>query len=486
MRAKNSSLYDLTGNLPISGISMDSRIVKPGDLFFALNSLYIDEAVRKSAKLIICEKIPVKKYDIPVIQVDDLRNKIGSFSAEFYGYPSKNLHLIGVTGTNGKTSCTHFIAQAFKMAGFKSAAMGTLGNGLIDHIIPGTHTTPDSVLLQQLLADFSAQQTDFVSMEASSHGLDQGRLNGTIIETAVFTNLTRDHLDYHQSMENYARAKFRLFEHIGLKYAVLNLDDPYGFEWAKKLRADHSKLEVYGITLKSQNSQLNYNIDIPIISAENIKTTTMGLTAKINSPWGENILKTHLLGQFNLSNLLCVLTVLGIYNISLEKILEYLYQLKTVPGRMETFGGTSGKPLIIIDYAHTPDALLKTLQALREHCAGELWCIFGCGGDRDQGKRPEMGAIAEQYADQVILTDDNPRTENPAEIIADIRKGLNSSKNTLIEHDRRRAIEHALSSTKTGDIILIAGKGHETYQEINGKRIPYSDDLAVKMLLLNP
>lgn len=481
MLTKTRALNDLIGNLSISGISMDSRAVKPGDLFFALNPLYIDEAVQKGAKYIICEKMPVKKYDIPVIQIDNLRNKIGLFSAEFYHFPSKNMHIIGVTGTNGKTSCTHFIAQAFKMAGFKSAVIGTLGNGLIDHINPGTHTTPDPVVLQQILADFYHQKTDFVAMEASSHGLQQGRLNGTMIETAIFTNLTRDHLDYHETIENYAQAKFHLFEQPGLKYAVLNLDDPYGFEWAKKLRSTYSHLDIYGITA---NATLPL-IDIPIISAREIKTNITGLTAKIISPWGKNTLKTHLLGKFNLSNLLCVLTVLGIYNISLENSLSYLAELKTAPGRMQALGGNSGRPLIIIDYAHTPDALLKTLQALREHCEGNLWCIFGCGGDRDQGKRPEMGAIAEQYSDQIILTDDNPRSENPAQIIADIRKGLNSSKNIIIEHDRRRAIEHALNSTKEGDIILIAGKGHETYQEIDDQKIPYNDFLAVKMLLLN-
>jgi len=481
VNTRNLSLNDLTGGLPITGISMDSRSVKSGDLFFALNPLYIDEAVQNGAKVIISEKMPVKKYPIPVIQIDNLRNKIGLFSAEFYHYPSKNMHLIGVTGTNGKTSCTHFIAQAFKMAGFKSAVMGTLGNGLIEHILPGTHTTPDPVLLQQLLADFDQQKTDFVAIETSSHGLEQGRLNGTIIETAVFTNLTRDHLNYHQNMENYAQAKFHLFEQTDLKYAVLNLDDVYGLAWANQLRTSHSKLEIYGITT---NSSLPL-IDIPIISAGNIQTHLTGLTAQIKSPWGENHLKTHLLGKFNLSNLLCVLTVLGIYHISLENIFSYLAELKTAPGRMQALGGNSGRPLVIIDYAHTPDALLKTLQALREHCEGDLWCIFGCGGDRDQGKRPEMGAAAEQYSDQIILTDDNPRSENPAQIIADIRKGLNSSKNIIIEHDRRRAIEHALNSTKEGDIILIAGKGHETYQEISGQKIPYNDNLTVKMLLLD-
>jgi len=481
VQTKNLSLHDLIGNMPITGISMDSRTVKPGDLFFALNPLYIDEAVQKGAKIIICEKAPIKKYNIPIIPTDDLRNKIGIFASEFYHQPSKNLHIIGVTGTNGKTSCTHFIAQAFKMAGFKSAVMGTLGNGFIEHINPGTHTTPDPILLQQLLADFAQQKTDFIAMEASSHGLEQGRLNGVNIETGVFTNLTRDHLDYHQNMENYAQAKFRLFEHQGLKHAVLNLDDAYGLEWAKKLKSTYPKLDIYGITTSSTLPI----IDIPIISAGKIQTSITGLTAEIKSPWGENTLNTNLLGKFNLSNLLCVLTVLGIYKLSLENIVNYLGQLKTAPGRMEMLGGTSGKPLIIIDYAHTPDALLKTLQALREHCEGELWCIFGCGGDRDQGKRPEMGAIAEQYADQMIITDDNPRSENPANIIADIRKGLVSSKNIIIEHDRRRAIEHALSSTKEGDIILIAGKGHETYQEIGNQKIPYNDSLAVKILLLD-
>jgi UDP-N-acetylmuramoyl-L-alanyl-D-glutamate--2,6-diaminopimelate ligase len=481
VQTKNDTLKALLGNIPITGLSLDSRTLKAGNAFFALNPFYVDDAVQKGANVILCEKLPLKRYDIPVIQIDNLKHKLGHFAAEYYGFPSRHLHVIAATGTNGKTSCTHFLAQAFNMAGFKSAVIGTVGNGLIDHIMPGSLTTPDPLSLQQLLADFHAQKTDFVAMEASSHGLDQARLNGTKIETALFTNLSRDHLDYHETMENYAQAKFRLFEHPHLQHAIFNLDDPYGYIFAEKVQAQYPEIDIYGITLQERKSALK---NITIISANAIKTTANGQSAKLNTPWGKGTLSTDILGKFTLTNLMSVLTVLGVYKIPLEEICIYLSRLNSVPGRMQRLGGTDGKPLVIIDHAHTPDALLKTLETLREHCQGELWCIFGCGGDRDPGKRPQMGRIAEQFADHIILTDDNPRHENPAKIINHIREGFSSQNNVMVEHDRRRAISHALSIAKTGDVILLAGKGHETYQEIGTQKIPFNDSLAVKLLLL--
>jgi UDP-N-acetylmuramoyl-L-alanyl-D-glutamate--2,6-diaminopimelate ligase len=463
--------------LNVTGLSMDSRTLQPGDLFFALDNNYIKEAISKGAKAIFCEKKPSQTYNIPIIEIPDLKNKIGLIASDFYNHPSQHFHVIGITGTNGKTSCSHFIAHAFKLAGFKSAVIGTLGNGIIDQIHLGTHTTPDPVFLQKLLNDFYHQKVNFVSMETSSHGLDQGRVNGTHFEVGIFTNLTQDHLDYHDTMRNYAEAKFQLFRQPHLKHAVLNIDDRYGLEWANTLK---SKLDVIGIT----TNPLSSSFDFPVISAENIQTTPGGLSAKIKSPWGEGDLSTTLWGKFNLSNLLCVIATLGIYQISLDKILDYISQLKNVSGRMQLIR-TENKPLVIVDYAHTPDALLKTLEAIREHCEGELWCIFGCGGDRDKSKRPKMGQIAEQYADQVILTDDNPRTENSLEIIANIQEGISQQKTIIIEHNRRRAIQHAISCAKPNDVVLIAGKGHEPYQEIGHEKIPFNDILEVKMFLSN-
>jgi UDP-N-acetylmuramoyl-L-alanyl-D-glutamate--2,6-diaminopimelate ligase len=387
------------------------------------------------------------------------------------------LKIIAVTGTNGKTSITHFIARALKSAGLKTAVIGTLGNGLIDHLQPATLTTPGNPEFKKLLADFTSQKIDIVAVEASSHGLDQGRLSGAEIFLGIFTNLTRDHLDYHKTLKNYEDAKLKLFTEFKPKYSIINTDDKTGLKFAEKLKSSH----LYCTSTKLKKNPLN----LPMIYATNITPHSNGTTAEIFTPWGSGILETSLFGQFNISNLLAVITTLGIMEYKLPDILNYISQLKTVSGRMQVFNSHQDKPTVIIDYAHTPDALENTLKTLREHCAGKLWCVFGCGGDRDKGKRPLMGSVAEKLADYVILTDDNPRTEQPLEIIAEIKSGIKNIKNIITEHDRRRAISHAIQSAKSNDIVLIAGKGHETYQEIGHTRFPFSDELEVKLLLLD-
>ena len=382
--------------------------------------------------------------------------------------------VIAVTGTNGKTSTTHFIAQALKMAGFNSAVIGTLGNGLIGHLEPATHTTPDAIALEKIYENFTAQHVDFVSLEASSHGLVQNRLKNTDIFMGIFTNLTQDHLDYHKTWENYAAAKLKLFTDFNLKHAIINIDDPTGKLWAKTISAPT-------LTLSLNSRQAD-------IYVSDIKIHSNYITGLVHTPWGNNqLLTTKLLGPFNLYNLLSVIAALGLLQIPLNNILDYISQLKPIPGRMEAFGGTAGKPLIIVDYSHTPDSLEKALQALQAHCpdTGKLWCVMGCGGDRDKLKRPIMGHIAETLADYVIITDDNPRTENSHTIIADIVAGITPAQQPaiIIEPNRARAISHAIQSAKSNDIILIAGKGHETYQEIGHEKIPFSDILEVKKLL---
>jgi UDP-N-acetylmuramoyl-L-alanyl-D-glutamate--2,6-diaminopimelate ligase len=468
---------DTKSDCEITGLSLDSRTAQPGHLFFATVNIYIEEAIKKGVNAIVCETLPEKKYHLPVYVLNNLSQHIGHIAAKFYQHPSQHMNIIGVTGTNGKTSCTHFIAQALKMAGKKTAVIGTIGNGLIDHLHNGTHTTPNPIELQKLLAEFKQQQVDVVAMETSSHGLEQGRVNGTEFFLGAFTNLTHDHLDYHGTMEKYARAKYRLFEQSNLKFGVINADDPQGLKWIQQLQR---QLPVYAY---SMHSSLTLPSQVQHVFATHVQRQSNGLIVSIITPWGEGVLRTPLIGMFNISNLLLVITVLGIMGLPLADSLQYISELKSIPGRMQTLGGEDNKPLVIIDYAHTPDALAKTLQAAREHCQGELWCVFGCGGDRDKTKRPEMGRIAEQLADQIILTDDNPRHENPLIIIDEIRQGIVQKNKVVVEHSRRRAIAHAISCAKADDVILIAGKGHEAYQMVGNEQTPFSDLLEVRMQL---
>lgn len=382
--------------------------------------------------------------------------------------------IIGVTGTNGKTSITHFIARALQYAGLKTGVIGTVGNGLIDKLETARLTTPSPDEYKKLIDFFIAEKTDVVAVEASSHGLQQNRLKGTDFYAGIFTNLTQDHLDYHKTMEEYASAKLKLFTEFKPTYSIINIDDPTGLTFATQIKSS----SVYCTSTEIQKNSLPF----PLIYAANITPDETGTSADIHTPWGKGTLHTPLFGKFNISNLLAVITLLGIMEIPFSDILSYTSQLKNVSGRMQviTFPNHSR---VVIDYAHTPDALEKTLKTLREHCQGNIWCVFGCGGDRDKSKRPKMGRIAENLADFVILTDDNPRTENPLEIIAEIKAGIENKKSIVTEHDRRRAIQHAISCAKPNDIILIAGKGHETYQEIGHERFPFSDELEVKLLL---
>ncbi|HEV2613361.1 MAG TPA: UDP-N-acetylmuramoyl-L-alanyl-D-glutamate--2,6-diaminopimelate ligase [Gammaproteobacteria bacterium] len=384
--------------------------------------------------------------------------------------------IIGVTGTNGKTSITHFIARALKLHGLNTGVIGTLGNGLIDHLEPARLTTPSPDELKKIFADFLDKKTDVIALEASSHGLDQNRLKNTEFFAGIFTNLTRDHLDYHKTLKNYEQAKFKLFADFKPNYNIINVDDKTGLKFAKQLKST----PLYCTSTELKKCPIK---NIPFIYASKITPHSLGTTAEIHTPWGDGILETSLFGKFNISNLLAVVTVLGLLNIKLSDTLNYIAQLKNISGRMQVIHAPN-KSMIVIDYAHTPDALEKTLKTLREHCHGNIWCVFGCGGDRDKGKRPLMGRIAEKLADFVILTDDNPRTENPLEIIAEIKTGIKNKETIITEHDRQRAIQHAIQSAQPNDIVLIAGKGHETYQEINHERFPFSDELEVKKEIL--
>ena len=468
----------------ISGLALDSRLVSPGDLFCAYSgnkedgAKYIEDAIAKGAVAVLCSSKVEKIKNIPIFYLPNLQHIIGKLAAKFHEYPAENLTVIGVTGTNGKTSITQLIARSLEMLGKKCGIIGTLGVGFPDELTSTGLTTPDAITVQKSLVEFLEKGAEAVTVEASSHALDQGRLESANFKIAVFTNLTRDHLDYHSDMESYFVAKKILFQQKSLKTAVINIDDEYG----RRLFSDLPKgVGAYAYSIE-EDSDTKYP---KIIRAKNIKMLPDGIKADLVTPWGEGELKTHLLGRFNLSNLLAVLATLCLLNIDFGKALKTLNALPIVLGRMQIVRAntkTAG-PLVVIDYSHTPDALEKALKALREHCHGKLCCVFGCGGDRDRGKRPIMGRIAEQFSDHIVVTSDNPRSEDPEKILADVVSGLICPAKAKVEVDRSLAIHHAIKYADVSDVVLIAGKGHEDYQLIGKNKIPFSDYTKAKEAL---
>ena len=464
----------------ITGMSLDSREIRRGDLFLACRgrnhngASFIDAAINNGAAAVLWETeagvraIPLTYRPsptgkpVPVIALTNLSQRAGMLADRFYGQPSRALFVCGVTGTNGKTSVSQFLAQT-QSADAPAGVIGTLGHGLVGHLEIGRHTTPDAVTVHRWLAELREQGAASVAMEVSSHALHQGRINGVAFDCAVFTNLSRDHLDYHGDMASYAATKAELFRVPGLRHAVINSDDPTGRDLLANLPKDLNVLR-FGLAAEFQ----------PDILGRCVSLTSEGIDVEVSTPLGQGRFHSKLLGRFNISNLLAVLAVLLLRGIPLPGALARLSTVKPVAGRMETFGGGS-KPLVIVDYAHTPDALEQVLQALKEHCTGRLWCVFGCGGDRDSGKRPLMGAIAEELADEVILTNDNPRSEDPAQILTDIQHGMTQPDRAQLLPDRRQAIAHTIVAAKPGDVVLIAGKGHEAWQQIGDTQLPFSD-----------
>ena len=478
-----AGLADL--NLPsdpeILGISSDSRMVGPGCLFLATPGIrgdgreYVGSAIARGAAAVVFERdAPLPSgarfvppdCAVPMIPVSGLGRLSGVVADRFFGSPSQKLFMVGVTGTNGKTTCTHLAAQALDEPGRRCGLIGTLGAGFPGQLDPSSHTTPDSITVHRLLAGFVDAGASSVCMEVSSHGLDQGRVEGVAFNVAVFTNLTRDHLDYHGTMEAYAGSKARLFRFPGLEAAVINSDDPVGRELAQTVQKN-VRVTTFGLA----------DADVTVAA---LTPTSEGLDLRVTTAAGSVALRSPLIGRFNAMNLLAVFAVLMEAGLSPQQAAERLSRGKPVAGRMERFGG-AGTPLVVVDYAHTPDALEKALAALREHVGGRLWCVFGCGGDRDRGKRPLMGRLAEDLADVIIVTDDNPRHESPEQIIADIVNGMRTS--PTVVRDRARAITMAVSGARTGDGVLIAGKGHESYQQIGDQRIPFSDREVVMQVL---
>jgi UDP-N-acetylmuramoyl-L-alanyl-D-glutamate--2,6-diaminopimelate ligase len=460
--------------LAVSGLTLDSRQVQPGDAFFALRGTrdhgitFAAGAVARGARVVLAETpAPTDvALDVPVLWIDNLHAQVGEIAARFYDLPSQSLRVVGVTGTNGKTSTVQLLAQALDMLGHRAATIGTLGAGLYGKLADGERTTPDAINVQRLLAEFRDAQASHVAMEVSSHALEQGRVGAVGFEVAAFTNLTRDHLDYHGSMQAYGDAKAKLFVWPSLKAAVINTDDAFGHELTTRLAPEVQLLRFS--TADGHAAE---------IIATAIVTSSEGLAFELDTPWGSRSIRSALLGRFNVANLLAVIGCLGALGETFERIVDAVEALQPVNGRMNRFGGSGNVPLVVVDYAHTPDALEQALSALRPHCAGQLICVFGCGGERDTGKRPLMGAIAARLADVAIVTDDNPRGEDGDVIVAQIVAGMGATA-VAVQRDRGRAIGQALTLARPSDVVLIAGKGHETYQDGADGKLPF-DDMAV-------
>lgn len=458
----------------IRGLAIDSRHVEHDVLFLAVPGSHADGrqfiagAVARGAVAVAYEAEGYTPDDriANTYGIGNLREHIGVIADRFYGSPSRKLRVIGVTGTNGKTTTTHLLAQVLDSPERRCGLIGTIGSGFPGDLDPTQHTTPDAVSVQRQLASFVEEGAAAVCMEVSSHALDQARVAGVVFDIAVFTNLTRDHLDYHGDMKTYAAAKAKFFDFPQLATAVINRDDELG----RKLI----------VRLANRIRVVSYGFEAGDVRTLAVEPSIEGLQIRVATPQGEARLQSPLLGRFNAANLLAVLSVLLVAGLPLAEAILRLSRAQPVAGRMERFGG-GARPLVVVDYAHTPDALEKVLTALREHTRGKLVCVFGCGGDRDRGKRPLMGAIAERLADVVILTDDNPRHESAAAIRAEIRAGMQGTPTEVA--DRPSAIRTALTEAGRGDIVLVAGKGHEDYQQIGSERLPYSDRDTVRLLL---
>ncbi|MDM7322102.1 MAG: UDP-N-acetylmuramoyl-L-alanyl-D-glutamate--2,6-diaminopimelate ligase [Gammaproteobacteria bacterium] len=471
---------------PILGLCADSRRVQPGHLFIArrgerFHALdHAPEAVGRGAVAILAAEGDAAglraALGVPVFVLEDLVPALGKLADRFHNEPSKAVRVIGVTGTNGKTSVTHFIAQALALAGQPSGLIGTLGMGPWDTLRPATHTTPDVLAVHAELARQRDAGVRYVAMEVSSHALDQGRVAGVRFRAAVFTNLTHDHLDYHGDLYAYARAKCRLFEERKPEAAILNMDDALGRELLEGLQG-RMPLWAYGLGAQPWSAG-----GASVVEARGLRLDVAGIRIDLHTPLGKGVLTSPLMGEFNASNLLAALATLLELGMPLPDALVHLGRVAAPAGRMERFMAP-GRPWVVIDYAHTPDALDKALRTLRRHAAGRLIVVFGCGGERDAAKRPRMGQVASSLADRVVLTDDNPRGEDGEAIIRAILAGMPEGGDVVIERDRRRAITLAVAQAAPEDIVLVAGKGHEDYQEIAGERRPFSDRAVVLELL---
>ncbi len=477
---------------PSAQLTLDSRRVQRGDVFLACpgesgdGRRYIGQAIEAGARAVLYDDADGFAWDAAWDAshatahraVPALARHAGRIAHDYYGQPDRGLFSVAVTGTNGKTSCTQWLGQALSRERMPTVVVGTLGVGLFRAGGSGPFaatgfTTPDAVQLHRHLAEHKALGAAALAIEASSIGLVQGRLDELHIDCAVLTNFTRDHLDFHQTMEAYEAAKASLFDWRGLQHAVINLDDPMGLRVVTRMRGTNPNTQLIGYTLDGRSLP-----GVRVLAATDIRIGTQGTSFQLASPFGGGLVRTQLIGRFNVSNVLAIAGVLFARGLGAATVIGLLESLVAVPGRMQQLGGPDG-PLAVIDYAHTPDALEKaisTLQAVADARHGELWCVFGCGGDRDPGKRPQMAAAASR-AGRIVVTSDNPRSEEPADIIAQIVAGLPASGHDRLQviEDRATAILSAIRHAGKNDVVLVAGKGHEDTQEIKGRRLAFRD-----------
>ncbi|HSD17039.1 MAG TPA: UDP-N-acetylmuramoyl-L-alanyl-D-glutamate--2,6-diaminopimelate ligase [Thermomonas sp.] len=473
-------LEGLSTDLAVTGLVMDSREVQPGDAFVAIAGFgahglnFVDAAREAGAAAILFEPPAPEALPAPAdaIPVAGLRARMGTMADSFHDHPSAAMTTVGVTGTNGKTSTVQLLAQAWTLRGQKAGTVGTLGAGIWPKIVPTGFTTPLVLRMHALLAELRDEGAQAVAMEVSSHALDQGRVDGVHFDVGVFTNLTRDHLDYHGDMAGYGAAKARLFDWPGLRAAAVNLDDAFGREL---FDAVSGKVRAVGFSSRGAAHAS--------VRAEDVQLDGSGIRFLLDAGGQAHQVRSPLLGRFNVDNLLGVAATLFALGMAPALVAETLSQLAPVDGRMNRLGGEGGSPLVVIDYAHTPDALEQALASLRAHTVGTLACVFGCGGERDRGKRPQMAAIAERLADSVIVTDDNPRNEDGDIIVADILAGFADASRVTVQRDRAAAIARAVAAAGPDDVVLVAGKGHEPYQEIAGVRHAFDDTAVARDLL---
>ena len=470
-------IKELVPDIKISGLHNDSRAIVPGDVFIAYQGAtcdgrdFIFDAINKGAVAVVYDPAGFDSALIPsiiAIPFPDLSMHLSALASRFYNFPSKVLSVTGVTGTNGKTTIAYQLAQAHALMGQISRYMGTLGQGDVNHLIPLPNTTPDGLLMQRLLYGYCEEGVQQVCMEVSSHALTLNRVADVAFKQAIYTNLSHDHLDFHRNMESYAEAKAKLFAFPRLEAAIINRDDMYCEFMKESVQASGCQTLFYGIKSACD------------VMAQQVDVTMRGSVVPVNSPWGTATLKLNALGLFNVYNGLAVFTSLMAMGYPLSMVENVMPQLLASPGRMDL---VSQEPVVLVDFAHTPDALENVLSTLTPLKQGKLHVMFGCGGDRDSEKRPLMGAVADKWADSIIITSDNPRHEAPESILDEIERGISHKKKLLRIENREQAIAKAISLCDTNDILVIAGKGHENYQQIGDKKWPFSDkEVALKYL----
>ncbi|HMP89815.1 MAG TPA: UDP-N-acetylmuramoyl-L-alanyl-D-glutamate--2,6-diaminopimelate ligase [Kiritimatiellia bacterium] len=464
----------------IEGIAYDSRQVRPNYLFVAIRGEkvngedYIDDAIRRGAVAVVSEVDAWHKRTVAHIHVDDARLALAEISSAYYGHPSQRLELFGITGTNGKTTTSFMIRHILEMAGRASGLIGTVRYEIGPRVIPATRTTPEAPDIHFMFDQMLRTGCESAVMEVSSHALDQKRVWGIAFDVGIFTNLSHDHLDYHGSMQSYFNTKCQLFRSLGQlgksATAVINMDDPWGMQIAS-INGLNARLLTYGEHPGA------------MVQASNVELSSTGSRFDLESPWGSCPVSLNMPGRHNISNALAAIAAAAVRNIPLSTIVAALADMPQVPGRLQMFKGAKDVN-VYVDYAHTADALGRVLQTLREFTRGRVIVAFGCGGNRDKGKRPVMGAIASQYADHVILTNDNPRGEDPRVIIREIESGIRPGASYEVQPDRELAIARAIACAKPGDTVLVAGKGHENYQEFSGAIMPFDDGQVVQKYLI--